>query len=150
MKRSAILSVCVALLAFSTLAVAAPPEGKGKPDKGHHKESQSSADPDGGGSGGHQDRDSDGYGSFDEDDFRLFAREQHYGGYDALPPGIRKNLARGKPLPPGIARREIPPELMRRLPLRDGYEWRAVGSDVVLYSITSGIVDQVLRDVFFD
>ena len=146
MRRTAILSVCVVLLALPTLAAAAPPEGKGKPDKSHHKDSGH----DGGDSRGDEGRDSGSYDGFDEDDFRLFAREQHYSGYDALPPGIRKNLARGKPLPPGIARREIPPELMRRLPPRDGYEWRAVGSDVVLYSITSGIVDQVLRDVFFD
>ena len=26
-------------------------------------------------------------------------------GYGSLPPGIRKNLARGKPMPPGIARK---------------------------------------------
>jgi Ni/Co efflux regulator RcnB len=40
--------------------------------------------------------------------------------------------------------------MLRRLPVRAGYEWRAVGTDLVLYSITSGIVDQVLQDVFFD
>src|SRR5687767_6483057 len=30
----------------------------------------------------------------------------------ALPPGIAKNLARGKPLPPGIAKRAVPPALL--------------------------------------
>jgi Ni/Co efflux regulator RcnB len=139
-KRYAARVMCVPLLLFAALALAAPPEGKGRPQKAEHKES-----------GRHAQRES---GSdlqgFDEEAWRAFVREQRYAGYDALPPGIRKNLARGKPLPPGIARREVPPELLRGLPHREGYEWRVVGADVVLYSITSGIVDQILRDVFFD
>ena len=40
----------------------------------------------------------------DLDDIRqIFSRNSDsYGQAQALPPGIRKNLARGKPLPPGI------------------------------------------------
>src|SRR5210317_129082 len=33
-------------------------------------------------------------------------------GMRALPPGIKRNLARGKPLPPGIARQLVPGSLL--------------------------------------
>ena len=33
-------------------------------------------------------------------------------GFKPLPPGISKNLARGKPLPPGIASRNLPDSLL--------------------------------------
>lgn len=65
-----------------------------------------------------------------------------------LPPGIAKNLARGKPLPPGIAKRYLPPGLLGRLPPRPGYEWVAVGRDIVLIAIATGIVVDILSDVF--
>ena len=65
-----------------------------------------------------------------------------------LPPGIAKNLARGKPLPPGIAKRTLPPGLLGRLPARPGYEWVAVGRDVALVAIATGIVTDILSDVF--
>jgi hypothetical protein len=65
-----------------------------------------------------------------------------------LPPGIAKNLARGKPLPPGIAKRYLPPGLLGQLPPRPGYEWVAVGRDVVLIAIATGIVIDILSDVF--
>jgi hypothetical protein len=64
-----------------------------------------------------------------------------------LPPGIAKNLARGKPLPPGIAKRYLPPGLLGRLPPRPGYEWVAVGRDVVLIAIATGIIVDILGDV---
>ncbi len=37
-------------------------------------------------------------------------------GYDSLPPGIAKNLARGKPLPPGIAKKTVPASMLGQLP----------------------------------
>jgi hypothetical protein len=43
-------------------------------------------------------------------------------GYDSLP-GIAKNLARGKPLPPGIAKKTVPASMLG-LPSYPGYEWR--------------------------
>jgi Ni/Co efflux regulator RcnB len=138
------LTVFLTAMALGTLALAAPPEGKGKPDKAKKENPAHQQDSQGHDGGRHDDFD------FDEDDFRVFVRGQDYGRYDSLPPGIRKNLARGKPLPPGLAKRDVPPDLLRRLPMREGYEWRAVGTDLVLYSITSGLIDQVLQDVFFD
>jgi len=64
-----------------------------------------------------------------------------------LPPGIRKNLARGKPLPPGIAKKTLAPDLVRLLPPRSGYEVVQVGWDVVLVEVATGIIHDVLMDV---
>lgn len=64
----------------------------------------------------------------------------------ALPPGIAKNLARGKPLPPGIAK-NFDRRLLGQLPRYDGYEWKQMGTDVVLVAITTGIIYEVLRNV---
>ena len=69
-------------------------------------------------------------------------------GYSALPPGIRKNLARGKPLPPGIAKKTVPGSLLSRLPAYPGYEWRVAGSDLVLIAVATDIVADILYDVF--
>ena len=65
----------------------------------------------------------------------------------ALPPGIAKNLARGKPLPPGIAKRYPPDALLRRLPQFDGYEWLEVGRDLVLVAVGTATVVDILLDV---
>lgn len=69
-------------------------------------------------------------------------------GYQPVPPGVRKNLARGKPLPPGIAKKIVPAPMLRQLPARPGYEWRIYGSDLVLVSIATAIIADVLLDVF--
>jgi hypothetical protein len=64
----------------------------------------------------------------------------------ALPPGIAKNLARGKPLPPGIAK-NFDTRLLGQLPRYDGYEWQQVGRDMILVTIATGIIYEVLRNV---
>ncbi len=69
---------------------------------------------------------------------------------ESLPPGIRKNLARGKPVPPGLARRMLPGGLEQRLPVRDGYERIQVGLDVLLVEVATGIIHDVLMDVIRD
>jgi hypothetical protein len=66
----------------------------------------------------------------------------------ALPPGIAKNVKRGKPLPPGIAKKALPADLVYRLPRRDGYELVIVGSDIVRVAVATGIIVDVLKDVF--
>ncbi|AYC32272.1 hypothetical protein D3880_07710 [Pseudomonas cavernae] len=67
------------------------------------------------------------------------------GPVQGLPPGIQKNLARGKPLPPGIAKR-FDSRLLGKLPHYDGYEWQQAGADVVLVAIATGIIYEVLHD----
>lgn len=68
------------------------------------------------------------------------------GPAQSLPPGIRKNLARGKPLPPGIAKR-FDSRLLGKLPYYEGYEWRQVGSDVVLVTLATGLIYEILGNV---
>jgi hypothetical protein len=70
------------------------------------------------------------------------------GSTGSLPPGIAKNLARGKPLPPGIAKQQLPPSLLSQLPPRPGYEWWAVGNDIVLTSIATGLVVDLIANAF--
>ncbi|CNJ94317.1 Uncharacterised protein [Yersinia mollaretii] len=69
-------------------------------------------------------------------------------GYQSLPPGIAKNLARGKPLPPGIAKKAVPASLLGQLPSYPGYEWRIVGNDLVLVALSTAIVASVINGVF--
>lgn len=68
-------------------------------------------------------------------------------GVEALPPGIRKRLARGKPLPPGIAKRAVPEGLKSRVRIPDGYRLVEVGLDVLLVEAATNVVHDVLRDV---
>jgi hypothetical protein len=63
-----------------------------------------------------------------------------------LPPGIAKNLARGKPLPPGIAKKRLPRALESALPRRE-YLRIQVGPDVVAIDGSGRVLD-ILRGVF--
>ncbi|MDR9754287.1 anti-virulence regulator CigR family protein [Pseudomonas sp. SZMC_28357] len=65
----------------------------------------------------------------------------------SLPPGIQKNLARGKPLPPGIAKK-LDGRLVGRLPHYEGYEWQQVGTDLILVALATGIIYEVLNGAF--
>lgn len=67
-------------------------------------------------------------------------------GTKALPPGIRRRLARGKGLPPGIAKRAAPAALSSRVHLPAGYEIVEVGLDVVLVEVATNIIHDILRD----
>jgi Ni/Co efflux regulator RcnB len=130
-----ILNVAVTIL-FACLvahdASAAPPAGKGKPDKG-------SAD-----TAGEQLIRPD----VNYDAIRRIAIDQHYTGYKALPPGIAKNLARGKPLPPGIAKKAPRAEFVRQLPTYPDYEWKRCGTDLVLVQVATQVVAEVLANIF--
>ena len=65
----------------------------------------------------------------------------------SLPPGIAKNLARGKPLPPGIAKKTVPDDLIILLPARPGARWLIAG-DVVLLVDAGDLVVDFIRLVF--
>lgn len=71
-----------------------------------------------------------------------------FGTYKPLPPGIRKNLARGKSIPPGIAKTRLSNSYLSRLPHYSGYEWIGAGSDLILVQANSGVIADVLLDVF--
>lgn len=72
----------------------------------------------------------------------------HRKGRRSLPPGIAKNLQRGKPLPPGIAKQVLPSGLAERLPpVREGYERVIVDGKVLLIDVATQIIHDVLVDV---
>lgn len=71
---------------------------------------------------------------------------------EALPPGIAKNVQRGKPLPPGIAKRSLPSDLSGRLRERnpsigDVVDAVIVGDDVAIVDAASGVVVEILKDI---
>lgn len=147
--KSVISLAAVLTAALSSVALAAPPPHANNPGGDHGPPSG-----EGGGRPDHGDDD-----HFDEAVALVLAgiaageaRElaDVYGarGGKPLPPGIRKNLARGKPIPPGIAMQSIPGDMRARLPHYDGYEWRRYGTDLVLVSIASAVIADVLIDVF--
>ena len=96
-------------------AQADPPEGKGRPDK-----AAKHAEKGGRGSGqgsGESESQTSGTALVSAGISAALARQHalesriDFGNYKSLPPGIRKNLARGKPLPPGIAKQVAPNSL---------------------------------------
>ena len=66
---------------------------------------------------------------------------------ESLPPGIAKNLARGKPMPPGIAKKQVPDDLIILLPARPGARWLIAG-DVVLLVDAGDLIVDLVRLVF--
>ncbi|WP_033467262.1 anti-virulence regulator CigR family protein [Bordetella bronchiseptica] len=165
MKRSSVTAVlvCVLSLALAAPAWAAPPEGKGNSGQGNSGKSNNGKSNNGNGNGKGNSGNSGNSGKRSGDGgvsielrhagitistARGYAVEYGVTGYGSLPPGIRKNLARGKPLPPGIAKKAVPPSMLARLPVYPGYEWRVAGSDLVLVALAGAVVADVLLDVF--
>lgn len=79
--------------------------------------------------------------------FRRYHRD-HPVAITDLPPGIRKRIARGKPLPPGIAKKQLSPGLTAIAPrLARGHSYARVGRDVVVLD-PAGLVVDLLVDAF--
>jgi len=65
-----------------------------------------------------------------------------------LPPGIDKNLARGKPLPPGIAKQVLPQQLIAMLPPPPhGFDRIIVDGKVLLVDAATRVIHDILADV---
>jgi hypothetical protein len=134
----------LALAFFSTETLAKPPANKGgKPDKAQNEKQELREDL----------RDiEDGLdlvsSLISSSDARALAKGAGATGYKPLPPGIRKNLARGKPIPPGIQKSRMPDGMLGKLPKQAGYEWRNAGTDLLLVQAGTEIVADVLKDVF--
>ena len=58
-----------------------------------------------------------------------------------IPPGIWKNLGRGKKVPPGISRTRLPGPLAERMPRREGADWWIAGDQVLLVDTNNNLVD---------
>jgi hypothetical protein len=72
-------------------------------------------------------------------------------GRSSLPPGIAKNLGRGKPLPPGIAKQYLPENLISRLPPPPhGFERVVLSGKVLLVEVATQVIHDVLEDVILD
>lgn len=157
LRGSLIYAMAIASTVFLTgvlPADAAPPEGKGKPHKEHKQEGSlkprkaEKPDQKPGPNSGRETRTHLVSASIGFQEARRIAVANRYTGYSALPPGIRKNLARGKPLPPGIAKKAVPAAMLAELPAYPGYEWRVYGSDLVLVAAATAVIADVLMDVF--
>ena len=63
-----------------------------------------------------------------------------------LPPGIAKNVARGKPLPPGIAKKMFPRRLIARPGVGIDIVFVMVGHDML--AVRNGVVVDMMVNVF--
>ncbi|EPL5056349.1 anti-virulence regulator CigR family protein [Citrobacter portucalensis] len=163
------LAAVISLAVFTAPAFANPGNGNGgggqgngggnHGNSGNHNNSGKSGDHSNKGQGNGKSNEDHGnrknYGKPDHVDSDItFSRARslavNYGlvGYQALPPGIAKNLERGKPLPPGIAKKTLPASMINDLPYYPGYEWRAVGDDLVLVALSTAVVAAIINGVF--
>jgi Ni/Co efflux regulator RcnB len=92
---------------------------------------------------------------FSKDEVRIISAWYREHGHDrgsrvkakGLPPGIAKNLARGKPLPPGIAKQHLPNGLVSLLPPPPhGYERLVIDGKVLLVEIATHVIHDILTD----
>lgn len=162
LKRRTLKTALAAIISLTVLAApvfANPGNGNGNGGHGNNGNHGNSSDHGSKGQGNGKSNDDHGnrknYGKPDHVDSDIsYSRARslavNYGlvGYQSLPPGIAKNLARGKPLPPGIAKKTLPASMINDLPYYPGYEWRAVGNDLVLVAISTAIIASVINDVF--
>lgn len=159
LKRTKFVSVALslALSVSSGIALADPGNGKGQGNsKGDVYDGQGKGQGNNKGNAqGGQGKGKDNGGSY-RGDFSvdrgfvlnvLGGHRDYWSPGPALPPGIQKNLARGKPLPPGIAKK-LDGRLLGQLPRYDGYEWQQAGTDLILVAIATGIIYEVLNGAF--
>lgn len=64
-----------------------------------------------------------------------------------LPPGIRKKIARGGAIPPGIAMTRFPNSVYSRLPGRSSRDLVAIGDDIVLIDPTTKVILDVMEGI---
>lgn len=87
---------------------------------------------------------------FDTDRRSRGAHGNGRGRNGGLPPGIARNLQRGKTLPPGIARQTLPRELVVKLPATPtGIEYLVVAGKLLLVETATEIVRTVLLETVF-
>ncbi|MFG0925892.1 anti-virulence regulator CigR family protein [Pseudomonas sp. CJQ_8] len=156
MARSTIMTAVVTSLAVALAsgpALADPGNGKGQGQGQGHGKGQAQHAQGQGNPGGHKQsaggNNWHGGPSIDRGDVLgiLGGHRNYWSPGPALPTGIQKNLARGKPLPPGIAKK-LDGRLLGQLPHYDGYEWMQAGADLILVAVATGIIYEVLNGAF--
>ncbi|HBV3228640.1 TPA: hypothetical protein MDU74_004686 [Citrobacter freundii] len=147
------LVAVAAMTMCATPVLANPGNGNGNGNSGNHGNSSNHGNS--GNKGNSQAEQRKNYGKPDHVDSdisynvaRQYAVRYGLTGYKSLPPGIAKNLARGKPLPPGIAKKSVPSSMLNQLPCYPGYEWQVVGDNLVLIALSTAIVTAVINGVF--
>jgi Predicted membrane protein len=116
-------------------------------DSGGHGKGQGGGKRNGGGSGGGSGGGVTVVSRTDVDVIRTYFVD-HPVGVSSLPPGIAKNLARGKPLPPGIAKKMAPIELRQRVPVcMNGWECILAGADMLILDAVHGTIADIVRNV---
>jgi len=79
------------------------------------------------------------------------SRDGKRGGRSSLPPGIAKNLTRGKALPPGLATQPLPATLEASLPpAPDGYERIVVDAKILLVETATRLIADVIADAILN
>ena len=120
-----------------------PDRGQGGPsDQGRGQGRGNGGGASGQGRGGPQ-----GFGSNDSVVIRNWQAANPGWSPRPLPPGQMRQLARGKPLPPGIARQALPPGLVSQLPVYPGHSYAMVGTSVVLLG-AGGVVVDIIAGLF--
>ncbi|WP_386083674.1 anti-virulence regulator CigR family protein [Vreelandella sp. F11] len=138
-KLIAISAFVALLLNNAAFAQPAHAPAHGARDKDHHQQHESNRH-------SHSRDERVDLPRINEREIRQLLRRHDAPRAESLPPGIQRNLERGKPLPPGIAKR-FDGHLASQLPRYPGYEWERVGADVVLIEAATRIVVDVLVDV---
>jgi hypothetical protein len=78
------------------------------------------------------------------------SRSNGRGRNGGLPPGIARNLERGKPLPPGIARQYLPQNLVTVLPDPGrGLDYIVAAGKLLLVEAATQVVRDVLIDAIY-
>ena len=153
----------ILMISASPLLQAAPPDQRGGGHEDHPGSQQPGPQTRGGGKGHGNDQGNQGNqgkpgnpghqqsrgGNGPPQDFGQVRQtfQQHrdlIGRGQPLPPGV--HIAKGKPLPPGCGKR-LDRRALQNLPHYDGYEWRRLGTDVVLIAVGTGIVYAILDGV---
>lgn len=79
---------------------------------------------------------------------RAWAEAAQVAGQAPAPAHQRRRIVRGKPLPSDVKFQRPPAEMLLKLPVYKGFEWRMVGWDLVLIRQTSAVVHDIVFDVF--
>jgi len=151
--RRTLIPFCAAFLAAGTLPALAeqpPGRGRGRGNAGgaHGGGGGGRGNTGGGSAGGGGASVSLSFSTTDQTRIRSYYAARPNLRPQPLPPGIQRRLARGKPLPPGIAKRFAPPELVAQIGVRPGFQLLVVGSSLVLLHASTGMVQDIMVNVF--